>query len=121
MLLDSKDIQHIKQLFNDCSPLFIALGDEVRQKLLLDIAEGETTSENGINVTDLSLKSKLSRPAISHHLKVLKDYGVIVPHKVGTQIFYKISVYDHLQDVTDLVESIRSLVEKIYPEKKYAK
>ena len=63
-------------MFNSCSPLFIALGDEVRQKLVLDIVDA---GAEGINVKNLSAKSRLSRPAISHHLKVLKDSGLIEP------------------------------------------
>ena len=58
--------------FNSCVPFFIAMSDEYRQQLIMDIAEA---GNDGINVSNLSAKSKLSRPAISHHLKVLKDAG----------------------------------------------
>ena len=111
------DWHRVKLLFNSCGPLFIALGDEVRQQLVLDIAEGQASSEDGINVTDLSAKSRLSRPAISHHLKVLKDYGIVRPRKVGTQIFYTLCLEKKLDEVAELVRSIQRLMDKIYPEK----
>ena len=114
---DRSDWHRIRLLFNSCAPLFIALGDTVRQQLVLDIAEGQVSREEGINVTDLSAKSQLSRPAISHHLKVLKDYGIIKPRKVGTQIFYTLSLDKNLEEVAELVRSIQSLMAKIYPDK----
>lgn len=116
--MDKDDWHRIKLLFNSCAPLFIALGDEVRQKLILDIAEGASKSENGVNVTELSAMSSLSRPAISHHLKVLKDCGLVTPHKAGTQIFYNLSLDKNLAEVADLVCAIQNVVAKIYPAKK---
>ena len=115
--IDESDWHRIRLLFSSCGPLFIALGDEVRQQIVLDIAEGQASSEDGINVSDLSAKSKLSRPAISHHLKVLKDYGLIKPKKVGTQIFYTLSLDKNLEEVAELVRSIQKLMAKIYPDK----
>ena len=115
--IDESDWHRIKLLFSSCVPLFIALGDEVRQQLVLDIAEGLANKEDGINVTELSAKSQLSRPAISHHLKVLKDCGVVKPRKVGTQIFYTLSLDKNLEEVAELVRSIQTLMAKIYPDK----
>lgn len=115
--INESDWHRIRMLFSSCGPLFIALGDKVRQQLVLDIAEGQMSNEYGINVSDLSAKSMLSRPAISHHLKVLKDYGVITPKKVGTQIFYTLSLDKNLEEVAELVRAIQKLMSKIYPEK----
>ncbi|MBR1911172.1 MAG: winged helix-turn-helix transcriptional regulator [Treponema sp.] len=109
-MIDKSEVERARTLFNSCSPLFIALGDEVRQKLILDIGTVESVDENGINVTNLSAMSKLSRPAISHHLKVLKDCGLIKPNKVGTSIYYKLNLGDYLDNVSELVSCIRSLL-----------
>lgn len=109
-MIDKSDIEKISSLFTSCSPLFIALGDEVRQKLILDIGTAEGSDENGINVTNLSAMSNLSRPAISHHLKVLKDCGLIKPNKVGTCIYYKLNLDDYLGNVVELVSSIQKIV-----------
>ena len=75
----AKDLQ--KQ-FHCCMPLFIALGDKVR----LSIVEllSEDALKNGgtrgtidfegcaMNVNEITRRTSLSRPAISHHLKILK-------------------------------------------------
>ena len=67
----------------------------------------------GINVTDLASRTKLSRPAISHHLKVLKDCGLINPIKMGTQIFYKLNMKEKLSEASDLFQSIQNVIQKI--------
>lgn len=76
----------------------------------MDIADA---GKEGLNVTNLSAKTNLSRPAISHHLKILKDTGIIIPLKKGTQIFYKLNLEDNLRKIDELVNSMRSVIEKL--------
>ena len=109
-MIDREEIHRVLKTFNSCVPLFIALSDEARQKLILDIAEA---GKDGINVTNLSSKSHLSRPAISHHLKVLKDSSLIKPLKVGTQIFYQLNLSENFEILTALITSYNSLITKI--------
>lgn len=110
MFLDPENVHHLIQRFNKCAPVFIALGDEERQKLIIDIANAGV---QGLNVTDLSSKSHLSRPAVSHHLKILKDTGLIKPHKIGTQIFYKLNLKENLQEIEKLIDSMQEIIKKI--------
>ena len=110
MLMDKEEIHQILQRFHHCAPFFIALGDEARQKLILDIVDA---GKSGVNVTDLSAKSNLSRPAISHHLKVLKDANLIYPDKQGTQIFYKLNLNENFQEIENLITSMQSILKKI--------
>lgn len=83
--MDPKELKKFSKNAHACIPIFIALGDECRQKLFIDISESGT---DGINVTTLSEKSHLSRPAISYHLKMLKSSGLVKSVKKGTQIFF---------------------------------
>jgi len=56
------------------APAFKALGDPIRLQLLSQIAsapEGETC------VCDLNVGFDVSGPTISHHLKVLREAGLI--------------------------------------------
>jgi DNA-binding transcriptional ArsR family regulator len=109
-LLDKKELHRIHAMFHNCAPLFIALGDEIRQQLILDIADA---GKEGINVSNLTSKSQLSRPAISHHLKVLKDCGIVKPCKIGTQIFYQLNLKENIDDMKELINSIQNVLEKI--------
>ncbi len=111
-MITKVDMEEAKNLFERCSPVFLALGDRQRQKLFLDIAEaGE------VNVSELASMSSLSRPAVSHHLKLLKDYGIVDAIKKGTQIFYKIDIFPALESVISLISAIQKIAkkEKIQP------
>ena len=110
MVVDKSEIKKTLKTFNSCVPFFIAMSDEYRQQLIMDIAE---TGREGINVSNLSAKSKLSRPAISHHLKVLKDSGLIKPKKVGTQIFYQLNLSENFKIVFELINSMENILSKI--------
>jgi ArsR family transcriptional regulator len=64
--------------------MFKALGDPVRLRLLSLIA-----SHGGeVCVCDLSVPFDLSGPTISHHLKVLREAGLIDCERRGTWVYY---------------------------------
>ncbi len=65
--------------------MFKALGDPVRLRLLSMIASqpgGEAC------VCDLSPAFDVSQPTISHHLKVLREAGLIECERRGTWVYY---------------------------------
>lgn len=65
--------------------VFIALGDETRQRIFVALLQNEAV---GMRVPDITKCTNLSRPAVSHHLQVLRDAGLINMHRVGTMNFY---------------------------------
>ncbi|HEY3872008.1 MAG TPA: metalloregulator ArsR/SmtB family transcription factor [Actinocrinis sp.] len=69
----------------DLAPAFKALGDPVRLQLLSQIA----TAESGeACVCDLTAGFELTGPTISHHLKVLREAGLIDCERRGTWVYY---------------------------------
>ena len=64
------DAKDLKTLLENYSNFFVAMGDEIRRGLFLAMIE---SGEKGMNVQELTSTTSLSRPAISHHIKVLKD------------------------------------------------
>jgi DNA-binding transcriptional ArsR family regulator len=58
---------------------FAALGDSTRRAILARLAMGEAT------VTELAKPFEMTQPAISQHLKVLEDAGLIVQRVDGTR------------------------------------
>lgn len=117
-MIDPKKIEKAQEVFKVCSPIFLALGDTTRQKICLDLAQAGL---EGINVADLSGKTILSRPAISHHLKVLKDSGIVEPVKKGTQIFYRLKLKSSLQHMKALIEAVDEILIEEKEEEKKAK
>lgn len=69
------DYSILKQDFYDLSDFLIALGDKKRQAIIIRLLEEKNC--DGLQVTSLIETTNLSRPAISHHLKILKDAEII--------------------------------------------
>lgn len=62
--------------------IFVALGDEHRQRILLLFDRGER-----LNVGQIVAVSTLSRSAVSHHLKILREAGVLGSEKIGKEVY----------------------------------
>lgn len=68
------------------SRVFTALGDEHRQRILLIFDRGER-----LNVGQIAEVSTLSRSAVSHHLKILREAGVLESEKIGKEVYFWIN------------------------------
>ncbi|MFG2008965.1 ArsR/SmtB family transcription factor [Micromonospora sp. NPDC048868] len=66
------------------APMFKALGDPIRLRLMSMIA-----SVPEICVCDLTPAFDLSGPTISHHLKVLREAGLVDADRRGTWVWYR--------------------------------
>lgn len=67
----------------ELAPMFKALGDPVRLRLLSMIA-----SATEMCVCDLTGAFDLSGPTISHHLKMLRETGLVDCQRRGTWVYY---------------------------------
>ncbi|GGJ96723.1 transcriptional regulator [Pilimelia anulata] len=67
------------------APMFKAMGDPVRLRLLSLIA-----SAPEVCVCDLTAGFALSGPTISHHLRVLREAGLIAGERRGTWVWYRV-------------------------------
>ena len=71
----------------ELAAVFKALGDPVRLRLASLIASHEGGEAC---VCDLTDAFELSGPTISHHLKVLREAGLITGERRGTWVYYRI-------------------------------
>ncbi len=77
---------HLPEGWEKFSRFFSALGDTTRQQILLVFEPGEE-----ICVNDIARLFKLSRPAISHHLKVLRESELLLCQKRGKEVYYRVN------------------------------
>ena len=63
---------------------FKALGDPTRVAIVNRLAQGECC------VCDLNAAFELAQPTISHHLKVLRDAGLVASTRRGTWAYYRL-------------------------------
>jgi ArsR family transcriptional regulator len=64
--------------------VFSALGDEQRQRILLMFERDEE-----LTIKDIFDACPLSRTAITHHIRVLREAGVLTAEKRGKEVFLK--------------------------------
>jgi ArsR family transcriptional regulator len=91
--------RQIPDPWRNMSRVFTALGDEHRQRILLTFDKGER-----LNVGQLVSVSTLSRSAVSHHLKILRDAGVLESRKEGKEVYFWIN-REHLDESISAVLS----------------
>lgn len=82
----NEEIKKLTEEFESCQKILVALGDENRQHLILEMMKMEQC--NGVRVGSITEKTHLSRPAVSHHLQILKDAGLLKMRREGTKNYY---------------------------------
>lgn len=86
--------------FNRLSQILSLAGNEVRLKILYLLEE-----EDELCPCDISDILDMSVPAISQHLRKLKDANIIQPRREGQTIFYSMK-QEHLEIIKPLFEHI---------------
>lgn len=97
--------------FRECRKAFIAIGDETRQLIVIALLESEMY---GIRVGEITAATHLSRPAVSHHLQVLKDAGIINMRREGTKNYYYVDTNKtQWSKIAALINRINDVVQNI--------
>ncbi len=95
--------QQAIEVFRACIPLFNALSDPARQDIILLLAEHESLSVN-----EIANHSNLSRPAISHHLKIMRDNNLVTIEQKGTVRNYSLSLEQSVNQLKVLIGIVES-------------
>ena len=61
------------------------LADQTRQEIM------KVCCCQKLTVTEIVAKVNLTQPTISHHLKVLRDAGLVMAHRKGKEIYYTLN------------------------------
>lgn len=97
--------------FKASSKFFQAIGNETRQGILLFLI---ASGEKGARVNEITENAHLSRPAVSHHLNVLKEAGIIHCRPEGTSHYYYISIRKHLPHLYKLNKDVGAFLKEYY-------
>ncbi len=92
----------VAQTMSACTPLFFALGEPARQQILVLLTEHEE-----LNVNQLTERLPLSRPAISHHLKVLRQAGLVGVRQAGVENFHYLTVEPAIELLERFVAEVK--------------
>ena len=83
---------------------FAVLGDPVRRRILELLADGEKSSGDVCAV--IRAEAGISQPAVSQHLKVLRDNGFATVRPAGTRRLYAVRD-EPLRDVDEWLDRFR--------------
>lgn len=106
-----QDMERLMREFQQCQKMLIALGDETRQYLIGVMLGGNC---KGNRVIEISQRTNLSRPAVSHHMQILKDTGIVKSRKEGTRVYYYLDPQDReLDQMIALFTDIKRMMERV--------
>jgi DNA-binding transcriptional ArsR family regulator len=71
---------------NQLSVYFRILSDPTRRRILQELAN----SKMPLGVTEIAKPFNMSLPAVSKHLKLIEESGMITRHKVGRSYHFKL-------------------------------
>lgn len=106
-----KELKRLQGLFDDCRKVLFAISEEVRYRIIGIILEGPC---EGSRVADIAKKTELSRPAVSHHVQILKDAGILKSRKEGTLIYYYLDPdAGELQRAADFFSGVNAFMKDV--------
>ena len=98
-----KEVVEIPQEWKNISNLFVAIGDEQRQRILLSFSKNER-----LNILQIAANSKLSRTAVTHHLKLLHQCSALESEKVGKEVFFWVNK----KHITQSIENVLTYIQE---------
>ncbi|MDD6858709.1 MAG: metalloregulator ArsR/SmtB family transcription factor [Lachnospiraceae bacterium] len=100
------DIEKLAVDFEQCQKILVALGDENRQHMILEMMKmGDC---RGVRVNEITEKTHLSRQAVSHHLQILKEAGILKMRREATKNYYYFD--PDMKSVSLLIEILQKAI-----------
>ncbi|KXF76586.1 ArsR family transcriptional regulator [Paramesorhizobium deserti] len=101
----------------DPAPIFAALGDRTRLSLVMKLSDGQTRS-----IAKLSADTEITRQAVTKHLRVLENAGLVSSSRVGRESQFALrpepiaEIRSYLDEVSrqwdDALSRLRSFIEQ---------
>ena len=92
--------------------IFKALSDPNRLVIIKLLV---TAEDKQLCVADLAKILSISQPAVSQHLKILKNVKVLEAEKVGFHVYYKVNM-DVMNSLSGKVEKLLKMAHEDCPE-----
>ena len=89
--------------FKQITKFFTALGDPVRLQIALLLRD------KPLNVSEIAAQFQISRPAISHHLRIMKEANILDSEKSGQEVYYTLNKHF-------IAHELRALADKLQPD-----
>lgn len=73
--------------YSEAAELFKAMGDAHRLAILATLAR----AEDEVCVCDFTAGLPLNQPTVSHHLRILRESGLVTCERRGTWVYYRLT------------------------------
>lgn len=97
-----EELQEV-EMFRATSEIFKQLGDVTRLRLFWILCHCEEC------VINLSAMLEMSSPAVSHHLRALKQRDLIISNRRGKEVYYRISDTDRSRLLHETLDRLMSI------------
>lgn len=87
-----------------------ALADRNRQKIINLLCENLA---EGMTVTEITEMMSITQPAVSHHLKILRQADLVAFKKRGLQSFYYVTLNKPLEKLEQALHHLRKNIETV--------
>lgn len=98
----TREAKAAARLVEDAAPVFAALGDPLRLRLVRRLAE-----EGPLSIARLTEGTEVTRQAITKHLRSLEGVGLVEMSKAGRETAWELRAvrFDHARAYLDLVSN----------------
>lgn len=110
--MNEEELNELKKNFYQADSILEALSSKVRQDIIVELAR---VYPKGLRIGEIRQKKCITRPTMSHHMKLLCKAELIKYHKVGTKNFYYLAIHpDKLDEVESLFFRLKRFVGDSY-------
>ena len=98
----------LADLFEKSKHSLLAMGNETRLHIVMTMLKLDC---HGVRVGEITAHTHLSRPAVSHHLGILKEAGIIGLRREGTKNYYFLdSDLTSLSQLEELIQLVKQVI-----------
>lgn len=94
------DIMPDPKIFEMSTDLFSILSDNSRVRILWLLCHTEDC------VANIAAAVDMSSPAVSHHLKLLKNSGILQSTKMGKEVYYTLADNEKAYEVHKIIDTV---------------
>ncbi|WP_405111282.1 ArsR/SmtB family transcription factor [Paenibacillus sp. FSL K6-1217] len=106
--MDQELMDELASEFKNSLKVLSAVGDETRQSLLMALLQGP--QDTGMRVGEIRVLTHLSRPSVSHHLRILREAEIVSVRKEGTRNYYRLDSGSKLMVLKSLVNGLEKVL-----------